>query len=226
MSGGPVIDIDGVQLFCGDSRELLPTLQIPEDAGWIIDPPWDTDVLVRHGSRRIVFCDGHRQRDVIAFHGAPTWIFTWDCVSSWYTKNRPLRRAKYAFWYGVSGEYVMDGSHYGGPRDDDPPRLVTNSRGAYLFQADARGKHLSDVYSHPITKLHADGHKHEKPLEWVRMLIANCLAPCSVVVDPFAGSGVVMEACRSIGKRCVAIEIDRSACDGIVRRLSQSVIVA
>lgn len=223
----PFVSVDGVTLYHGDARELLPTLQLPDDAGWIIDPPWDENVLVPHGARRIVFCDGHRQRDAIAFHGPPTWIFTWDCVSSWYTKNRPLRRAKYALWYGIAGEYVADGALHGGDRSHERARVVSNSRGAYLFQADTRGKHLSDVFSAPITALHSrGGHKHEKPLEWVMMLIANCLAPCSVIVDPFAGSGSTLDACRAIGKRCIAIEIDMGACEQIRDRLSQAVLIA
>lgn len=226
MSPRPALEIDGVTLYQGDARDVLPTLAIPDDAGWIIDPPWDEQILVPHGARRIVFCDGMRQRDAIAFHGPPSWIFTWDCVSSWYVKNKPLRRAKYALWYGPTGEYVFDGAHHGGDRTGEHARMVSNTRGAYLFQADSRGKHLSDVFQYPLTRLHANGHKHEKPIEWIRMLIANCLAPCPVIVDPFCGSGSTLDACRSIGKPAIGIELDPDACADIARRMSQAVLVA
>lgn len=225
MTGTPVIDADGVRLFCGDARQVLPTLDIPENAGWVIDPPWDQQILTPMGARKLVFCDGHRQRDAIQFHGAPAWIFTWDCVSSWYVKGKPLRRAKYALWYGPTGEYVFDGAHYGGERAD-APRVVQNSRGAYVFQADTRGKHLSDVFQYPITKLHANGHKHEKPIEWLKMLIANCFSACPVVVDPFCGSGATIDACRQLGKPAIGIEIDPATCDQIAQRLAQGVLVA
>ena len=35
----PVVSIDGVKLYRGDSRVVLPEIDIPDDAGWIIDPP-------------------------------------------------------------------------------------------------------------------------------------------------------------------------------------------
>lgn len=221
----PLFSVDGVSLYQGDATEILPQMDIPDDAGWVIDPPWDMQVIVPHGARKLVFCDGHRQRDAIQFHGAPAWIFTWDCVTSWYVKGKPLRRAKYALWYGPTGEYVFDGAHYGGGRAD-APRVVQNSRGAYLFQSDTRGKHLSDVFQYPITKLHANGHRHEKPIEWMKMLIANCFAVCPVVIDPFSGSGSALDACRQIGKPAVGIEIDPDSCLRITERLRQGVIAA
>ena len=221
----PVVSIDGVKLYRGDSRVVLPEIDIPDDAGWIIDPPWDIQILVPHGARKLVFCDGQRARDAISFHGAPNWIFTWDCVSSCYTKNRPLRRAKYALWYGPLGDYVFDGAHYGGERQRSA-RVVSNTRGSYLFEQDTRGKHLSDVFSQPITALHKSGHRHEKPIEWMKMLIANCFSQCPLIVDPFAGSGVTLDACRQLGKPAVAIEIDSDACEEIGRRMAQAVLVA
>lgn len=221
----PELSIDGVLLYQGDARDVIPLLSIPNDAGWIIDPPWDVQIIVPHGARRLVFCDGQRAMDAISFHGAPNWIFTWDCVTSWYTKNRPLRRAKYALWYGPLGEYVFDGAHYGGVRDGGA-RVVCNTRGSYLFEQDTRGKHLSDVFSHPITSLHKNGHRHEKPVEWMKMLIANCFHNCTLIVDPFAGSGSALDACRQIGKSAIGIEIDPDACKKISERLSQAVIVA
>lgn len=225
MKPTPILDRDGVSLYCGDARVVIPYLDTPDDAGWVIDPPWDQQILTPMGARKLVFCDGHRQRDAIQFHGAPAWIFTWDCVTSWYVKGKPLRRAKYAFWYGPTGEYKFDGAHYGGERSD-APRVVENSRGAYVFQSDLRGKHLSDVFQYPITRLHASGHKHEKPVEWMKMLIANCFAACPVVVDPFCGSGSTLDACRQIGKQAIGVELDPDLCQKIAQRLAQGVFVA
>ena len=206
-------------LYCGDYMEVIESIDIPENSGWIVDPPWDCRHFISAG-RKVVFCDGSRQQDVIRMYGAPNWIFTWDCVSSWYTKNRPLRRAKYAFWYGPLSEYVFDGSHYGAPCG--VRRSVSNSRGSYVFEPSEHGKHLSDIFSKPITSLHKNGHKHEKPIEWISMLVANCLGSSSVIVDPFAGSGVTLSACRKIRKPCIAIEIDELTCERIAtERLSQ-----
>ena len=136
--------------------------------------------------------------------GAPDWLFTWDCVTSWYTPNRPLRRAKYALFYGDISNYDFNGAHYGEPLEE---KTVRNSRGEYQYTPDTRGKHLSDVYQEAITRLHSgNGHKHEKPLDWVRLLVGNCFD--GDVYDPFTGSGTTFVACEQLGRRCVGVEIE------------------
>jgi len=217
----PHTKTDTVTLYCGDSATLLH--MAPENSLWIIDPPWEIDVFMPTDVPRIVFCDGGRFGGVIDIHGAPSWVFTWDCVSSWYTKNRPLRRAKYALFYGSMSSYRFDGAHYGGTRSADP-RVVRNTRSEYLFTPSAKGRHLSDVFVQPITQLHKNGHKHEKPLDWMRMLIANCIGSCSSVFDPFAGSGASLDAARTLGIPSIGIELDPLCCDSIASRLGQSVI--
>lgn len=215
-------DEPGVTLYCGDAREVLASLSIPDDAGWIVDPPWDADAVVWPGLRKLVFCDGWRQNGVIRLYGAPSWIFTWDCVSSWYVRNRPLRRVKFAFWYGPVVEF-SDGAVRDG-RPPGPPRIVTNTRGSYLHQPDPRGRRLSDLYVEPITRVH-QGSSHEKPLPWLRLLIGSCLSRCPLIVDPFMGSGAAVVAARSIGIPVVGIDHDPAQFDRAVRALAQSEII-
>ena len=190
------------RILCGDAAESesfgadCPTL--------FFDPPWDRMMPIAPRASTLAFCDGQRAADVIRLYGAPTWVFAWDCVSSWYTPNRPLRRMKICLWYGDITTYNPDGAHYG---DAGEEREVFNSRGSYKFKPDPRGKHLSDVFSLPITKLHADSeHAHSKPLDWIRMLLGNCSS--GDVLDPFLGSGTTLIACEQLGRRCRAIEID------------------
>lgn len=186
------------------------------DVGCLIhDPPWDEEglsaaILERFPADAVLsFSDGGRLSDVVGLLGAPTWLFTWDCVTSWYVPGQPLRRAKYAAWYGDFGIYDPEGSHYGEPGD---PRTVTNTRGTYQHVPDPRGKHLSDVFSCPITNLHGEGdHKHGKPVAWMRMLIANCTR--GVVFDPCCGGGSSLIACEQLGRVGVFVEIDPAAAD-------------
>lgn len=150
--------------------------------------------------------------------GAPAWVFGWDCVSSWYRKNRPLQRMKLCFWYGDVREYIYDGAHYGEPCGKR--RVVWNSRGQYVYEPDPRGKHLSDLFQQSISKLHSSvGHSHTKPLDWMRLLIGCCTA--GDVFDPFIGSGTTLLACEQLGRRCVGIEIDPRSVDVAVSRWEQ-----
>lgn len=198
-------------LYCNDSS-MIP---IPENCGVFFDPPWDIDYVKPISSSILAFTDCQRQNDVISMLGAPAWIFVWDCVSSWYTPNRPLRRSKLCLWYGDLSRYDFNGSHYG---DAGQQRKISNTRGDYMFTPDPRGKHLSDVFQMPITKLHSDSeHSHSKPIDWVRMLIANCLAE-PLVFDPYAGSGASMIACEQLNKSCISVEIDPVYVDLIISR--------
>lgn len=194
------------RVLCGSATDSADLALVDDGSAptLFFDPEWDAMPAMPARVSTLAFCDGQRAADVIRLYGAPTWVFAWDCVSSWYTPNRPLRRMKLCLWYGEISSYAPDGAHYG---DAGNEREVFNSRGSYTFRPDPRGKHLSDVFSLPITKLHADSeHAHSKPIDWIRMLLGNCSQ--GDVFDPFLGSGTTLLACEQLGRRCRAIEID------------------
>ncbi len=64
-------------------------------------------------------------------------------------------------------------------------------------------------------------HPHEKPVSfWTNAL----KLPGLRVLDPFAGSGVVGQACKALGRECVLIERDEKYCEMSARRLEQDVL--
>lgn len=208
------------RLLCGDAtNDQHITKLFGENKPFssiVFDPEWNDIPRAYYGTNVLAFCDGHTAKDIIGIYGAPAWIFTWDCVTSWYTPNRPLRRGKYCFWYGDVGNYNADGSHYG---ECGVPKTVTNTRGTYCYEPDIRGKHLSDVYQNPITQEHANTpHNHAKPLDWMRMLIANCTD--GNIFDPYLGFGTSMVACHQIGRACYGIEICPENCQLAIDRMS------
>ena len=169
----------------------------------LYDPPWEISIPEFPMPNEVVaLCDGFRAGDVVRRFGAPTWVFTWDCVSSWYTPNRPLRRAKYAFCYFDINKCTPTAFKFG---DNGRPRIVKNSRGTFAYVPDGK-KQFSDVYQHPITA--KKKYKHQKPTEWIAYLLATCTT--GVVVDPFCGSGSAIAACDAIGRKSVHYENDEN----------------
>jgi len=204
---GQVWSLGDHRLLCGDATNGDSAEYVLQGANaetLFFDPNWDDDVKTPEGFNTILaFGDGSTIGALFTRFGPPTWLFVWDCVTSWWTPNRPLRRMKLCAWYGDINSYNTDGHHYG---DSGSPRVVSNSRGTYLFTPNENGKHLSDLYQNPITKLHAESeHKYSKPLDWIAMLIGNCTQ--GVVYDPYCGSGTTIIACQELGRKCRAIEI-------------------
>jgi len=194
------------RLICGDCTDAAITnaLGVSPGAALLFDPPWDMETITPSGYQsKLVFGDGGTVGDVFTRFGSPTWLFVWDCVSSWYTPNRPLKRMKVCAWYGDISNYDFDGWHYG---DAGEPRTVWNTRGQYKFKPDARGKHLADVFNLPITRLHAESdHNHTKPIDWITLLVANCTN--GDIYDPFLGSGTTIIAAENLSRQCRACEI-------------------
>jgi hypothetical protein len=190
---------------CTDSQVVARVMDGERAQTLVFDPEWDAmPEAMPDFDSVLAFCDGATVGDVVTRYGAPAWVFAWDCVTSWYTPNRPLRRMKLCAWYGDVTAYQFDGWHYG---DVGDVRTVANTRGQYEFVPDPRGKHLSDVFQQPITQTHSDGlHNHSKPADWLTLLVANCTA--GLVYDPFLGSGTTLIACERLGRRCRAVEIE------------------
>lgn len=64
-------------------------------------------------------------------------------------------------------------------------------------------------------------HPTEKPTWLMGRAIRNSSKLNDLVLDPFAGSGSVGEACKELGRRCILIELEESYCEVIAKRLNQ-----
>jgi site-specific DNA-methyltransferase (adenine-specific) len=64
-------------------------------------------------------------------------------------------------------------------------------------------------------------HPSEKPVELLRELIESSSCIGETVLDPFAGVGSTLEACRIEGRACVGIEIEERYAEIAANRLAQ-----
>lgn len=67
-------------------------------------------------------------------------------------------------------------------------------------------------------------HPCEKPAGLLTHMIETTTRPGDTIIDCFAGSGAVLDAARSLGRRAVGIEKDPHWCQQIANRLSQDVL--
>jgi DNA modification methylase len=64
----------------------------------------------------------------------------------------------------------------------------------------------------------ATTHGTQKPVEVMRRSIVNNSARGDVIYEPFAGSGTTLIAAETVGRACLAIELDPLYCDVITTR--------
>jgi DNA modification methylase len=61
-------------------------------------------------------------------------------------------------------------------------------------------------------------HGTQKPVECMRRPIVNNSAKGDAVYEPFAGSGTTIIAAETVGRKCIAMEIDPRYCDMVIER--------
>lgn len=250
----------GLQLYCGDMRELLPALDIQADL-ILTDPPfgetsldWDTwptgwlktaaahsNSLWCFGSQRMFFdhltefrADWTLSQDVIGHdddgrpvHGDVNVV--WEKHNgSGFAKDRFRRVHEHALlWYrgpweqqqhSVPRERVYDPSDRYERRNVTADIRHTGKIGAHNHVRDGHRLMRSVI---KVRSMHGRAlNETQKPLGIVEPLIHYSCPPGGLVLDPFAGSGTVLEAAQLMGLPAIGIEKRESQCEAVVRRLS------
>jgi DNA modification methylase len=67
-------------------------------------------------------------------------------------------------------------------------------------------------------------HPTQKPVPVMKWCIGIAGDSAQTILDPFMGSGTTLVAARDMGRKCIGIEIEEKYCEVAVRRLSQGVL--
>jgi len=217
---------DGVTLYHGDCREILPALPRPLANTVIADPPFfmpaqqyagrdktwqrswaDTSILsgwwdlIAGVVMPMIKPDGH---------------FLVFCDDASYPVFYP---ALYTRWPNI-GCLVWDkGSAGMGSAWRSTSELIIAARG---YAAQWTGGATSNVLRFPRVPAASRVHPVDKPESLLRALIEPSTPPGGLVLDPFAGGGSTLLAARSLDRRAIGIELDEKYCEQAARRLSQA----
>jgi site-specific DNA-methyltransferase (adenine-specific) len=109
---------------------------------------------------------------------------------------------------------------FGGPHRPIYPRRIQNTWQPVV--AFSRGKPTAGWI---VDMLESGGrekesHDYQKTLSDVEYLIERLTAPGALVVDPFCGSGTVPAACKKLGRRWLACEINNQTARAARRRVA------
>jgi site-specific DNA-methyltransferase (adenine-specific) len=246
----PYYELDGVTLYHGDFREVLPALGVFDCC--VTDPPygetslkWDRWVdgwpglvlpaLAPHGS---LWCFGSLRMFLGHAADFAGWALVQDVVwekhngSSFHAdrfkrvhENALQWRPASAAWSGIykAPVYTQDATKRTVRRKERPPHTGEIADSTYTSH-DGGPKLMRSVI--PVRSCHGSAdHPTQKPGGILRPLIEYSCPSGGVVLDVFAGAGSTLLAARQLGRCAVGIEVDEQYCDATARRLMQAEMV-
>ena len=220
----PYYEQDGIAIYHGDCREVLPTLQQPDVC--ITDPVWPNSVFpsvvdpahlfaeaaaLLTGSRLVVHLGCSSDPRFIA--GVPA-RYPFVRVA-WLKYARPSYRGR--ILVGSDVAYV-----FGSIPPSRPGRHVlsgetTARNNRTKLQHTGRGEGSSDDLDY--SELPHPSPRRYEHVAWLMGLYGD-----GGVIDPFCGTWTTLEAAKRVGLAAVGIESEERYCELAASRLMQSVL--
>jgi site-specific DNA-methyltransferase (adenine-specific) len=227
----PYFEEDGIAIYHGDCREVLPQLETMANL-CITDPPygigrtygdsyddspaiyWQWFIPCLDLIRGCFPLLAHTHRSIHAVE----WVKGWDWIACWHKPysagarigNSPiLPHWEPIFLYGI---YKL-----GCERESFPDVISFNPEQSPAYRGDSDS---------PRDKLKAGNngqHPLPKPLALMKFLVSRLSDEGQAICDPFMGSGTTLRAAKDLGRRAIGIEIEEKYCEIAAKRLSQKV---
>ena len=209
----PYYEEDGITIYHGDCREVLPTL---ERADFLLtDPPYGIAYDASHSKYKNGIDRGEADWDREPFDPShlialdlPSVIWGGNCFSS----RLPSSTAWIA-WVKIQRQDADI-------RQSDMELAWTNclgrSRVFFHLWIGAYRESESGVQNYHPTQ------KPEALMKW-------CIQQCRfddiplLILDPYMGSGTTLRAAKDLGRRAIGIEIEEKYCEIAAKRLAQKI---
>lgn len=207
---------EGVELYLGDCREILPTISCDHI---ISDPPYEDELHNAVG--RIRRNDGRDMVDTLGFDGinadrseisrlcvsaASGWVILFtlaEGVRAWRDdlQSAGLKWDTCCFWVKPDSAPRFNGQ---GPARG-AECFVTGWAGSGVRKWNAGGKR--GIYTHCVNGPSRHGkHPTEKPISLMREIIEDFTTRDQLICDPFCGSGSTGVAAVHSGRKFIGIE--------------------
>lgn len=220
----PYYQEDGITIYHGDCRELLPTFT--SDVV-VTDPPYGVDLIGKRTKRDAsLFNVGYTD----AFEDTPEYVASvvvpairW-CIAAC-SRVIVTPGSRNLFLYPPSDDIgcVFNPAGAGKSRWGfncftpilfyGPDPFMTNGLGG-------RPNSISEVAAGDGN----NGHPCPKPLRWMKWLVNRASCEGETILDPFMGSGTTLRAAKDLGRRAIGIEIEERYCEIAANRLRQGVL--
>lgn len=220
----PYYEADGIVIYHGDCRDVLPLLSGPFDAV-VTDPPYGIGFKYESHDDTP---DGYaafvwsvvESCERVCRPGAA--VFVWQAMLNvrrfheWFPRDWRIFSAAKSFvqMRPTAMQYAFD------------PVLVWWVPGAPPWSAgtSTRDWHVANNAGIISQKNWEKEHPCPRPLDQVSHIIAQWVPPGGIVLDPFMGSGTTAVAAKRQGRKAVCIEIEERYCEIAAKRLAQGAL--
>lgn len=227
----PYYDHAGITIYHGDCREILPHL--PKADLLLCDPPYGSGLSVDYAERFSPQPGSNRwwkssDRKLSVRHKPivgddepfdPAHLLSFPARvhvlwgANWYSSRLPDSGA---WWVWDKRNGKRDVSDADWPMSEGELAWTDKGKGVRIFRHTWFGLiRDSEIGRHY--------HPTQKPVELMRWCIVSANAK-GLIVDPYMGSGPVLEAAKLMGLSAVGIEIEEKYCEIAAKRLSQEVL--
>jgi len=224
--------IDSNEIYLGDATAVLSTFPDHSIDGVITDPPWLNffDPSLKRDARTFpVFKEMYR----VLKYNSISYIFVgmedyphyvgWERIeedgSTFHVKGElekiGFSVAKTPLIWRKTGSLSRRGVK-SWEYDRDFEFIIVAAKGTPVLTSPTR---LSGVKSFAAVPPASLIHPNEKPVDLVKDILEDCSHKQNIILDPFAGSGVLGSACLETGRRFILIERERERYEKIVKRL-------
>lgn len=215
----PVYDRDGIVIYHGDCRAILPTLN--PLATVVTDPPYgigfkyggayqdrggsDYMALLEHLKPfpcAILQYPEEAMRYLVPVFGPPDECFIWA-----YNSNLPRQSRIWSFW-----DCDVDFSRV---------RVKAKNQISRVRQSVAHYDWASDIQQVKNTSREKRRHPCQIPAALMKRVLS--FIEGGAVLDPFAGTGTTLVAAKALGRAAIGIELEERYVEIAIRRLGQKV---
>jgi site-specific DNA-methyltransferase (adenine-specific) len=207
----PYFERDGITIYHGDCREILPTLEADV---MITDPPYGIGWATPRGRRR----------------PKGNWTVIGD--------SQPFDPRHLLTWPRI---VMFGANHFAERLPCSPGWIVWDKRCGVMpsnDQSDAELAWTNVLGSVRVIRCLWNGggsllaengparaiHPTQKPVALMRAVLELVSRSGEMVIDPYAGTGTTLRAALDTGRRAIGIEIEERYCEIAAKRLSQQVL--
>jgi site-specific DNA-methyltransferase (adenine-specific) len=226
----PYYEADGITIYHGDCREVLPRLSAVDCA--ITDPPYGVGLVTKtsdfRGSK--FFDAGESIKASVLYRDDP------EHVSTLIGEVMPLLLAiadrvvvfsgtRMLFRYpepaAIGAVFTPNGAGRSSWGFQCSHPILYYGKDPYL--ADGKGSRPNGFRTEQPNTEGWD-HPCPKPLPWMKWAVNRASREGEMILDPFCGSGTTLRAAKDLGRRAIGIEIEERYCEIAAERMSQGVL--